>query len=1690
MKSFLLTALLFVLLQTVQSQISYTWNGSVSSDWNTSTNWTPNGIPGATDNVTIVSAANICTLSANQAISNFILGSGTLDAGGFTLIVNGATASFTNGTVQNGTLTVSGATTTIFGSGAVTMNCVTNITSASVTIRNTTFQNTTNITKTGAVDDASYGGNIFNGTTVVTNAGSGYLVLANNSGDRFNGDATFNNSGSNNLFVAHNSTGNVFNGITTFNNAPVTNNQIYVSRYAVGTTFNKNIIVSSISGGGVQFCGGNTLASTILSSGYTLSIGGSGFSSGILSLRQFTQNGGTPINITVTGTAQVDLGPYSSFDGAVAVNAPNIYPSHSVFNSVVELTKTDGMNSNPSSGGNIYNSTFTVNYLAASGAGYWSFGNGAPDIYNGDVYSNNNSLNRIIFGHNSAGNQFNGDFYVTQVGASVGTALSWSAGASSVMAAGKTIFIGGAGFNTGYFYIQGLTQNGTASMNLTTTGTSAIYVGAGSANNPSVIGGDLTIVAPDIYVRGGTFNSAVKVTKTGGTNNHNDTRQNIFNSTCTINQQSNTGYIMLGNRSNDQFNGDIIVNSTGTGGIYLGWATGSATLAAGKTILVGSGGFSNGFLTLNGFAQSGSAPINLNFTGTNTALTFSGNSSIGGNLTVSSPNIFFSGCTFNGTMDAVKTGAGDNAGLGDNTFNGVSSITNNGDGYLLFGNVNADIWNADVSFINNGTDRILPCWNSAGNQFNGNISVSNSGAAAGIQFCGTAASNATLAAGKTISIGATGFNTGYLILTRFTQLGSVPVNLTFTGATTFIQVGPSSAIGGDFTVVSPRILLNGATYSSNVTVTKNGYTGEWSSGNNIFNGTTTITHTGSGVFGFANGNPDIYNGDLYIDNKSGERILFGNNSLNNQFNGNIILTQTGSSVGIAFGWNANTSMTMAAGKTVSVGSAGFNTGYLQLGRFTQLGNVAINLPFTGTSSLTFGPSSALGGDVTSTSASLYFNGCTFSGSVTSTKNGSTNDASIGNNTFNGNAIMTNAGSGYLLFGNGNADQFNTAATFNNTGSGNIFVAYNSSNNIFGGLTSFNNTPAANTGIFVSNYSAGTVFNDDIIVNSTNGLGVLFCTSNTTASATLAVGKTLSVGASGFSSGTLLLKQFTQTGATAQNINLTGTGNLTIGPGSEFGGNVTSSSASLFFNGAIFNGTVNSTKSGTTNDQSMGGNTFNKSATFINNGTGYLLMTRTNPDSYKDDVDFIQNNTGLIYPNYNQTATYSGNLNISSSATITFGAGAGSAIFNGTGGQNISSSVGTPIPVFTRMIINNSGAGVTLNNTSVNVSSALTLTSGLLNTSTTHILTMLNNSSVAAGTALSTSYINGPMRYQKSTSGSTTLNFPIGNGSDCRPVELTVAHSSGALYTYEVQLFNASAAALGYTLPTTVDSVSSVHYYTIGRTDASNNNQPVAGLSGNQIIKIHFGTNDLVTDGNAITIVKNTYTTPNAWTDVGGTGGPAYSGGIYLTGSIASTSSPSAFNSFSNFAIGFRKMTILPVTEFDFTAQANNNSVDLLWTTASESNSKSFIIEKSKDGTHFDAIQEVFTKAPGGYSTTSLKYATRDMNPYTGRNYYRLKQTDIDGRFSYSKVVAVSFSGWQSASVYPNPATNTIYIKGLNTNTTHLEWYDIGGRVIAAGVVTVQNGTAKVDINLANGVYILKYTTDNGLWQAQRIIIRK
>jgi hypothetical protein len=107
--------------------------------------------------------------------------------------------------------------------------------------------------------------------------------------------------------------------------------------------------------------------------------------------------------------------------------------------------------------------------------------------------------------------------------------------------------------------------------------------------------------------------------------------------------------------------------------------------------------------------------------------------------------------------------------------------------------------------------------------------------------------------------------------------------------------------------------------------------------------------------------------------------------------------------------------------------------------------------------------------------------------------------------------------------------------------------------------------------------------------------------------------------------------------------------------------------------------------------------------------------------------------------------------------------------------------------------------------------------------------------------------------------------------------------------------------------------------------------------------------------------------------------------------------------FSPFTIGLIPATPLPVEMLNFSGDCAGNAVELKWSTASETNNDYFTIERSTDGTNFSAIGTI---AGGGNSTAVLHYHFTDPDAMAGIGYYRIRQTDFNGQFSYGKIIAV------------------------------------------------------------------------------------
>lgn len=140
---------------------------------------------------------------------------------------------------------------------------------------------------------------------------------------------------------------------------------------------------------------------------------------------------------------------------------------------------------------------------------------------------------------------------------------------------------------------------------------------------------------------------------------------------------------------------------------------------------------------------------------------------------------------------------------------------------------------------------------------------------------------------------------------------------------------------------------------------------------------------------------------------------------------------------------------------------------------------------------------------------------------------------------------------------------------------------------------------------------------------------------------------------------------------------------------------------------------------------------------------------------------------------------------------------------------------------------------------------------------------------------------------------------------------------------------------------------------------------------------------------------------------------------------------------------------LPIELISFTAQPRASEIELKWSTASEQNNDFFTIQRSQDAEQWE---EVRTIQGAGTKSDRTDYETTDDFPYPGVSYYRLKQTDFDGQFSFSQVRRVDVSRFEFVKVYPNPSSEAFNIvAGLELQPENVKLYDIMGREIPVRV---------------------------------------
>ena len=443
----------------------------------------------------------------------------------------------------------------------------------------------------------------------------------------------------------------------------------------------------------------------------------------------------------------------------------------------------------------------------------------------------------------------------------------------------------------------------------------------------------------------------------------------------------------------------------------------------------------------------------------------------------------------------------------------------------------------------------------------------------------------------------------------------------------------------------------------------------------------------------------------------------------------------------------------------------------------------------------------------------------------------------------------------------------------------------------------------------------------------------------------------------------------------------------------------------------------------------------------------------------------------------------GSIQVTGSRTFSSGA---NYTFNGSSAQN--SGVFTTTPTANQ--VNN----LTINNTTGNTSTGVTLqqplaVAGTLTLTTGHLTTLSNLLTMNAGSNVAganyganpkltsggsaNSFVNGPMR----KIGNTAFLFPVGKISTGtatnyghHPCGISAPGNVSDAFTAEY--IRGSAAALGTVNVAGLDHVSNCEYWNIDRTTGTSNVN--VSLSWNPSTSCNTAVYV-----NSLTSLRGAHFNGSNWNAFGGS---TDAGSVVTQGSITWT----GVNAFSPFSLGSTSAAAnpLPVKLVNVKAYKSGNGNKVEWTNLTEEAVKQYEVEKSVNGGNYVSMTTTVARSN---SNDRQDYNVYDAQP-ASLTYYRIKVTSFDGEVLYSPVVKVSAGADVKAemSLYPNPVTGrqvTLHLTNNKAGNYTIRIYAANGQVVRTEAFKHPGGSYSQTIELPGqlqaGQYFLQAADSEG-----------
>lgn len=327
-----------------------------------------------------------------------------------------------------------------------------------------------------------------------------------------------------------------------------------------------------------------------------------------------------------------------------------------------------------------------------------------------------------------------------------------------------------------------------------------------------------------------------------------------------------------------------------------------------------------------------------------------------------------------------------------------------------------------------------------------------------------------------------------------------------------------------------------------------------------------------------------------------------------------------------------------------------------------------------------------------------------------------------------------------------------------------------------------------------------------------------------------------------------------------------------------------------------------------------------------------------------------------------------------------------------------------------------------------------------------------------------SFIDGKAR----KIGNSAFLFPIGSDNIYAPVEISNPANPSDAFTAEY--FNTDPNESGFSTSSqdgTLATASTCEYWMLDR------------VAGNASVRVTLSYEDERSCGvNDPEYLQVAHWNGSEWENMGN---QSFDGDT-VSGSITSLE---LIDDFSPFTLGSRsRINPLPIQLSSFTAQKRDGKAELKWRTESETNNAYFTLERSNNAIDFKPIHTI---QGAGDSHQRIDYSHIDNSAQSGINYYRLSQTDFDGKQTFFDIQSVYFEPNSGLSIYPNPNTGSFSIERKSNHRVELRLIDMFGRI--SWQESTDQNLIRVSIpDISEGLYLLEIDDETTSF-TEKVIIR-